>query len=144
MTQLIKSPKFLLYFIYIDKLPLMHFLEKLTSDLLKKYYPKLDARFQEIELTECFWMRKIFLSLFLYSFTLNSCLRLWDYLLATSIFGAVSLILALVELHYHNLIKMDLMEFMEWFKGFETNDISVKPLLPLARDRFKISRKMIA
>ena len=36
------------------------------------------------------------------------------------------------------------MQFMEWFKEFETNDICVKHLLPLARDKYKVSRKMIA
>jgi hypothetical protein len=57
----------------------------------------------------------MFLSLFLYCFTINTCLRFWDFIFATNIFGSVSIILAFCEIYSNKILNSDMGAFMEWF-----------------------------
>ena len=89
----------MIFFIYAEELPFLIFLESFLSVLLAKYLPNISKHFKIIELPNSFWITKIILSLFLYSFKLSDGLRFWDYLLATDIFSILSVTLALLEIN---------------------------------------------
>jgi hypothetical protein len=50
---------------------------------MKKFLPKLYHYFYNVlETPEIFWLTKIILSLFLFSFDIPECTRIWDYFLS--------------------------------------------------------------
>jgi hypothetical protein len=144
LLQMLKSPKYFLYFVYVEDLPFLIFLESLIRDLITQHIPKINQHIIDIELPNSFWITKIILSLFLYSFKIGTCLRLWDFLLATNIFGLISLVMAMIECNMVTILQLDLTEFMEWFQGLQDKDIDIKPIIYMARNKYRISRKMVA
>ena len=59
--------------------------------------PDLFSHLNTMEVPESFWLSKMIFSLFLYVFPIESCLRLWDYIITRGIIGLAELILAVMD-----------------------------------------------
>jgi len=81
------NPKFLLYYIYSDQIPLVKLLEFMCEEELKSKLPELYHQiYVKLEVKNAFWLTKVIMTLFLYNFHLHTVCRFWDFMLATSIF----------------------------------------------------------
>jgi Rab-GTPase-TBC domain len=84
-------PKYLLYFIFSDTLPLVHMLSYFTNKLLERLDPQLYNHMVQMEVPDSFWVTKMIMTLFLGVCSIENCLRLWDYFIGRGIFGIVEL-----------------------------------------------------
>lgn len=99
MLSLLVDPRYLLYFFYCDGLPLFSFLQYMALKLIEQYFPLLTKHLADTETPESFWLTKILLSVFLYVFKIQDCIRLWDYFLARgTVKGYLELILGVTSL----------------------------------------------
>ena len=71
---------FLLYFMFHQDLELFQLLEYIFNQELEDSFPHLSEHLKLVQIENSFWVTKCFLTLFLYSFKLESCLRIWDYI----------------------------------------------------------------
>ena len=99
MISLICDPRYLLFYFYCEGLPLYQLLQFMVGKLIDKHFPKLSQHLINTETPESFWLTKILLSVFLYVFKMEDCMRLWDYFLARgSVKGYLELIMGLLDL----------------------------------------------
>lgn len=81
------NPKYLLYYVYSEKMALVKLLEYICNEELYNNLPELYNKIIiEMDVKNAFWITKIIMTLFLYNFTLTTVCRFWDLILATSIF----------------------------------------------------------
>jgi hypothetical protein len=99
MMILLTSPKFLLYFIYAPDLPMLFMVQYFIKRQMQIRLPKLYVHlYEKLETPESFWVTKIILSIFLFSFDIQYCARFWDYFLARgSIKSFVELTISLMD-----------------------------------------------
>jgi hypothetical protein len=61
------------------------------------HLPTLHKHFIELKYEHCFWLTKMILTLFLYNFKLELCLRIWDYLIAEGIFYISAIVITIMK-----------------------------------------------
>ena len=102
------NPKFLLYYIYSDQMPLVKLLEFICINEIKFKVPDLfNHIYNKLEVQNAIWITKIIMTLFLYSFHLNNVCRFWDYLLANSIFDISAIICSLIVANRCKILGME-------------------------------------
>jgi len=77
--------------------------------------PKIIEIFDELMVPSGFWLVKWYMTMYIYAFPVNVCIRIWDYVLAEGIFGLVSIILPILKNFENYLEKMEDLEDMEKF-----------------------------
>ena len=95
--------------------------------LFEQHMPELHSHLGD--LPDLLWINKWFQTIFLYSFPLGLCIRIWDNILADGtkfFFKAALAILRLVE---SELLVLDFSEINEYFKSFNDTKSQYK-LLP--------------
>lgn len=98
LVTLLTHPKFMLYFNYDSNFQLLGFLEFITQKLLQLHLPSLYKHlYRQLNYPESFWLTKIILTLFLYNFQLQHCLRFWDYIIVEGIFYLPSLVIKILD-----------------------------------------------
>lgn len=138
------NSNFMLYYVYSDGLPFLLFLEFITKKMMLKHLPVLSKYLYEtIDLPNSFWLTKIFLSLFLYQFKVDHCLRFWDLILSSDIFVSVSLIVSIMNHFQDQLMRMDLGDIMEWFQNMEHTPLNTSKLIHGAIDQYVLNKKDI-
>mmetsp|Transcript_42166 Transcript_42166/g.64658 ORF Transcript_42166/g.64658 Transcript_42166/m.64658 type:complete len:127 (-) Transcript_42166:1527-1907(-) len=67
---------------YEMEFPLLMQYMGMFNDLFEEYLPDLYIHFREQDIHDCLWIQKWFHSIFLYSFPMGLCVRIWDNILA--------------------------------------------------------------
>jgi hypothetical protein len=68
--------------LFIEGFPLLHQFIFQFNKIFEKKLPKLKEKFDDIGLAPALWVQKWFMTLFVYSFPLDLCLRIWDNILS--------------------------------------------------------------
>lgn len=105
--QLVKRSKFLMIGLFTEDMQLLKFMEYLTEQFVKKEMPKFYNKFKELEVPNSFWMTKWYMTLYLYNFPVNICLRIWDFFISEGIFGLISIIVPILRVFEKDFIQME-------------------------------------
>ncbi|CAD8144486.1 unnamed protein product [Paramecium pentaurelia] len=125
LAQMMVNPKYLLYYIYSDEMPLVKLLEFICINEIKMKIPDLfNHIYLKLEVQNEIWITKLIMTLFLYNFHINNVCRFWDYLLATSIFDISDIICSLIDLNRYEILNMeDLHQFIQWFDSYQKKEL---------------------
>ncbi|CAI2386137.1 unnamed protein product [Moneuplotes crassus] len=107
---------------YADKFPLYHQFVYQFDKLFEKKIPKLKAHFDNIGYPAPVWLQKWFMTLFLYSFPMKLCIRLWDNLLVEGLVYIFKFPLAIMEILESTLLKCNFEEVNEILSNLRTKD----------------------
>ncbi|CAD8059454.1 unnamed protein product [Paramecium sonneborni] len=147
LAQMMVNPKFMLYYIYTDKMPLVKLLEFICINEIKLKFPDLyNHIFNKLEVDNAIWITKLIMTLFLYNFHINNVCRFWDFLLATSIFDISAIICSLIDINRNQILKMDdLHQFVQWFDTFQQLELDQFQIDQLIKNcsQFKLNKKKI-
>ncbi|CAD8053391.1 unnamed protein product [Paramecium sonneborni] len=126
LAQIMTNPKFLIYYLYSDEMPLLKLLEYICQQEIKFKIPDLyNHIYNKLEVSNAFWLTKIIMTLFLYNFHINNVCRFWDFILATNIFQISAIICSFLEINKNHIFKMDeLNTFIIWFDTLQNQEIS--------------------
>ena len=69
--------------------------------------PAFWNKFQELEVPNSFWMTKWYMTMYLYNFPVNVCLRIWDYIMVEGIFGLVYIIIPILKIFEKDFLDME-------------------------------------
>ena len=72
-----------------------------------KKLPTFIQKFDEIGIPPSSWLSKWFMTLYLYSFPVEICIRIWDFILLEGIFGLVKLIIPIIKVFEKDFMSMD-------------------------------------
>ena len=100
--------------------------------------PHLKAHFDEISLTPALWIQRWFWTLFLTSFPLGLCIRIWDNLLVKGIVFLFKVPLVILRILEDKLLELDLEEVRDLFDEF-ANGCGEDCILPNAEDIIKLA-----
>lgn len=102
---------------------------KVFHRLFKKFLPKLQKHLENIP--DALYLNKWFLTLFLYSFPLGLCIRIWDNILADGTKFIIKVALSILKLSEGDLLKLDFNGINEYFKSFSDRSESGAAACPL-------------
>ena len=71
---------------------------------------------------DALWLNKWFLTLFLYTFPLGLCIRIWDNILADGTKFIFKVALAILKLTEKDLLKLDFNGINDYFKSLNGRD----------------------
>ncbi|KAL4497172.1 hypothetical protein ABPG72_019492 [Tetrahymena utriculariae] len=108
-------PEYLLVGLFETGFPLLRFLEYLFEDLFKTHLPELYKHFKDQEIANTIWLTKWLMTLYLYSFPLNKCIRIMDYVISSNIFALIYVALEILVQYHEQLLKMDNMDMINFF-----------------------------
>ncbi len=106
-VQLVRRTKYLLIGVFLESMPLLSFLEFVTENLLEQKLPKFNKKFQDLGIPPASWLSKWYMTVFLYSFPVNICTRIWDFFLLEGIFGLVKIVVPILKVFYTDFLAMD-------------------------------------
>jgi hypothetical protein len=112
---LVRRSKYLMIGLFDREMPLLRFIEYVTEEYLVEKLPRVINKFRELEVPNSFWMTKWYMTLFLYNFPVNICLRIWDFFLVEGIFGIVALIVPIMRIFENDLANMEAIDVLEFF-----------------------------
>lgn len=72
------------------------------------------------------WIWKWLLTSFLYSFPLDVCARLWDFIISSGIQSLISLSLAITEQYQEKLMNLDFAELSLFFSDLKDSNYRMK------------------
>ena len=104
--------------LYSTGFPLLMQYQFQFDHLLEEHLPHLKAHFDEISLTPALWIQKWFWTLFLYSFPLGLCIRVWDNLLVKGIVFLFKVPLVILGILEEKLLELELEEVRDLFDEF--------------------------
>ena len=107
---------------YSDTFPLYHQFVYQFDRLFEKQLPKLKHHFDQIGYPAPVWLQKWFMTLFLYSFPLKLCIRLWDNLLVEGLVMIFKFPLAIMTILENVLIKWNFEEVNDVLSNLRTID----------------------
>lgn len=107
---------------YTDTFPLYHQFVYQFDKLFEQKLPKLKDHFDQIGYPAPVWLQKWFMTLFLYSFPLKLCIRLWDNLLVEGLVLIFKFPLAIMEILEPVLLKANFEEVNDILSNLRTCD----------------------
>lgn len=107
---------------YSDNFPLYHQFVYQFDKLFERKLPKLKGHFDTIGYPAPVWLQKWFMTLFLYSFPLKLCIRLWDNLLVEDLVLIFKFPLAIMEILEPVLLKANFEEVNDVLSNLCTSD----------------------
>ncbi|CAD8197053.1 unnamed protein product [Paramecium pentaurelia] len=130
LITLLSHPKFMLYFNYDSNFQLLGFLEFITQKQLQIHLPQLYKHlYSQLNYPESFWLTKIILTLFLYNFQLQYCLRFWDYIIVEGIFYLPSLVIKILDQFQSQILVIhEFSEIAQWFQQLDQMTLDVHSL----------------
>ena len=127
---------------YTDRFPLYHQFVYQFDKLFERKIPKLKTHFDNIGYPAPVWLQKWFMTLFLYSFPMKLCIRLWDNLLVEGLVLIFKFPLAIMEILQSTLLKWNFEEVNDILSNLRTwDDPDIKPSLCVLPDTEKILNK---
>ncbi|CAD8043145.1 unnamed protein product [Paramecium primaurelia] len=125
LAQIMLNPKFLIYYLFSEEMPLLKLLEYICQQEIKVKIPDLHNHiYIKLEVSNAFWLTKIIMTMFLYNFHLNNVCRFWDFILATNIFQISAIICSFLEIYRNQIFQMDdLNAFIIWFDKIQDQEI---------------------
>lgn len=115
--QMLINEKHLLCFNFCNDMPLHFFFTRMIHYQIRKKFPKLKLK----DVSDSFWISKMILSLFIYVFKVDDCIRCWDYLMVRGMIrGIPELILGFIDVTYDQLRNFDQDDYGFNFQGHET------------------------
>ncbi|CAK85313.1 unnamed protein product (macronuclear) [Paramecium tetraurelia] len=125
LAQMMINPKFLIYYLFSEEIPLLKLLEFICQQEIKFKIPDLHQHiYHKLEVSNAFWLTKIIMTMFLYNFHLNNVCRFWDFILATNIFQISTIICSFLEIYRNQIFQMDdLNAFIIWFDKHQNEEI---------------------
>jgi hypothetical protein len=92
------------------------------------------------------WLQKWFMTLFLYSFPMRLCIRLWDNILVEGILFMFKFPLAIMEIFHDAILEKDLEEINDLFESLNsehnTDNVQHDPELIITKARnVKVTKK---
>ncbi|CAD8044667.1 unnamed protein product [Paramecium primaurelia] len=130
LAQMMINPKFLVYYLYLEEMPLLKLLEFICQQEIKfKLHDLHNHIYIKLQVQNAFWLTKIIMTLFLYNFHINNVCRLWDFIIATNIFQMSAIICSFLEINKNQIFQMDdLNEFVIWFDKHQNKEIPYKQM----------------
>ncbi|CAD8213508.1 unnamed protein product [Paramecium octaurelia] len=141
--QMLTNEKHLLCFNFCHDMPMHFFFTKLIHHLIRKKFPKLNLK----NVNDSLWISKMILSLFIYVFKLDDCIRCWDYLMVRGMIrGIPELILGFIDVTYKQLEQFKEEDYGFNFQGHESSIIqfNVGELIYAAKQKHSIDRQLIS
>ncbi|CAD8135407.1 unnamed protein product [Paramecium pentaurelia] len=125
LAQIMLNPKFLIYYLFSEEMPLLKLLEFICQQEIKFKIPDLHNHiYIKLEVSNAFWLTKIIMTMFLYNFHINNVCRFWDFILATNIFQISAIICSFLEIYRNQIFQMDdLNAFIIWFDKIQDQEI---------------------
>ncbi|KAL4453137.1 hypothetical protein ABPG74_015368 [Tetrahymena malaccensis] len=108
-------PEYMLVGLFENGFPLLRFLEYLFEDLFKTHLPELHKHFKDQDILNTIWLTKWLMTLYLYSFPLNKCIRIMDYVISSNIFALIYVALEILVQYKEQLLQMDNMDMINFF-----------------------------
>lgn len=103
--------------LYREGFPLVDILQTLCMQVLDCVLPSVRRHLQSVEVPEALWLHKWHSTLFLHSFPLAHCLRIWDYVMASGTSGIVKVTVAVLKQLKEKLAKTDFGECSDCLRG---------------------------
>jgi len=120
LVTLLHSPKYgVLRNLFVDGMPLLHRLSWQYHRLLQRFCPRLVTHFEKIGVELSYFVPKWFMTLFAYSFPLQTVLRIWDVFLLEGLTVSFRVGIAVMVLLESQLLVLE----------FEDTIANLKPLL---------------
>ena len=107
---------------YQDSFPLYHQFVYQFTKLFEEKHPELKEHLDEVGMMPAVWLQKWFMTLFLYSFPMKLCIRIWDLILVEGFSFLFKFPLALMELYEDRLLAMDLEMINDLFQKFDSEE----------------------
>jgi len=96
--------------LYSESLPLVETLQVLSMQLLERTLPTINKHIRNVEVPEALWIHKWHSTLFLYSFPLPHCIRIWDYIFGYGTSGILKVTIGVLKQLKSKLLKTDFAE----------------------------------
>ena len=103
--------------LYSEGFPLMLQFQFQFDMLLEEHLPRLKHHFDSMAFPPALWISKWFMTLFLYSFPLGLCIRIWDNILVKGITFLFKVRLAVLRILENDIMQSDFEEINELFNS---------------------------
>lgn len=107
---------------YEDSFPLYHQFVYIFSVLFEERQPELKEHLDMVGMMPAVWLQKWFMTLFLYSFPMHICIRVWDNMLVEGSVFMLKFPLAIMEQYETTLLEMDLEAINDFFESLNSED----------------------
>lgn len=97
------------------------------SELFEEFLPELFNHFRDEGIPDLLWIHKWFQSIFLYSFPLGLCIRIWDNIWASGTRFIFQASIAILKLIQTDLISLGFAEINERLKKLKDDDERLQP-----------------
>lgn len=113
---------------YTEGFPLYYQFVEHFDGMFETQLPNLKAHFDDLDYYGPVWLQKWFITLFLYSFPLTYCLRIWDNILAEGPIFMFKTIISIISGLESKLLKGDFEKVNDIMSGFNKglNKVTVK------------------
>jgi hypothetical protein len=116
---------------YKKDFPLLNTYVYQFLEIFREELPELFFHFIEIGIPELLWINKWIQSLFLYSFPLGLCIRIWDNIFAQGTRFMFKVGIAILKLTQHELLQLDISGVNEVFISFKDEKCKLLPGIEL-------------
>eukprot|EP00826_Nyctotherus_ovalis_P017722 TRINITY_DN15236_c0_g1_i1.p1 TRINITY_DN15236_c0_g1~~TRINITY_DN15236_c0_g1_i1.p1 ORF type:complete len:393 (+),score=88.32 TRINITY_DN15236_c0_g1_i1:550-1728(+) len=103
--------------LYNEGFPLAEVLQTLCMQTLERVLPSVRRHLQSVEIPETLWLHKWHSTLFLHSFPLSHCLRIWDYIMGNGTSGIIKVTVAVLKQLKEKLANTDFGECSDCLRG---------------------------
>lgn len=90
--------------------------------IFQEQLPDLYNHFQEMGIPNLLWLQKWFQSLFLYSFPLGLCIRIWDNIIVHGTRYIFKVTVAILKLIEEDLLRLDMQGINDYFRSFKDDE----------------------
>jgi len=141
---LLRGAKFNLHGLYSPGFPLLHQFFYQLEYLIQKDYPRVYKHMKALEISPVLYAPQWFITLFAYSFPMETLLRIWDVILHEGLKTVFKMSMWVIKHVEKELYKMDFMEMVRCLKDVFDREIVRNPDY-MVREvlKVKISKKLL-
>ena len=116
--------------------PLLKVYNYLIGIELEKKCQKVKEYLEHLQFYELLWYHKWILTMFLYTFSITVCIRIWDYLLAEGFSFFIPLVIEIVKYLEKEILSSDFNQLCELFESMrqKINDENIEVILKNAAE----------
>ncbi|CAI2371098.1 unnamed protein product [Moneuplotes crassus] len=106
--------------LYTEGFPLYYQYVEVFDEMFEEEIPDLKAYFDSLDFRGPIWLQKWFITMFLYSFPLAYCVRIWDNIFSEGPIFIFKMILSVISDLKSELLKCDLEQLNSIISGFNS------------------------